>query len=114
MANAISGLSETRELGFEYVCFSGDKLNEFSIFANVVSETPDEVTITRFQRFGKLNIGDRTYNRKRFEQYYKKISDIVMNEKYAQIKEKLKKDELLCDEDVELAAREIARLKEKK
>ena len=99
---------------YEYVCFSGDKLNEFSIFANVVSETPDTVTITRFQKFGGLDIGNRTYDRKTFAQYYEKLEDVKTSERYNSVKEKLKEDKFLCEEDVELAAREIARLKERK
>lgn len=58
---------------FNYCCGSGDKLNEFSIFANIIAEDGDSVTLERFQKFGELKLRDVTLSRKDFEMYYQKI-----------------------------------------
>ena len=58
---------------FNYCCGSGDKLNEFSIFANIIAEDGDNVTLERFQKFGELKLRDVTLSRKDFEMYYQKI-----------------------------------------
>lgn len=57
---------------FNYCCGS-NKVDDFSIFANIIAEDEENVTLERFQKFGKLKLRDTTFSRKDFEMYYQKI-----------------------------------------
>jgi len=63
------------ETYFTHICKARGLINEFSIFAKIVSEDENTVTIDRFQKFGSLHIGIITISREDFERYYKEITE---------------------------------------
>lgn len=63
------------ETYFTHICKARGLINEFSIFAKIVSEDENTVTIDRFQKFGALHIGIITISREDFERYYKEITE---------------------------------------
>lgn len=63
----------TDENYYTHICKAEGLINEFSIFARVVDETDDTITIERFQMFGALKIRNITISKQDFERYYKKI-----------------------------------------
>ena len=60
---------------FTHICKARGLINEFSIFAKVITEDEKTVTIDRFQKFGSLHIGIITISREDFERYYKEITE---------------------------------------
>lgn len=69
-------LIEVDENYHTHICKAKGLVNGFSIFARVVDETDDTVTIERYQEFGALKIRNITISKEDFERYYKKISEV--------------------------------------
>ncbi len=69
-------LIEVDENYHTHICKAKGLINGFSIFARVVDETDDTVTIERYQEFGALKIKNITISKEDFERYYKKISEV--------------------------------------
>ncbi len=59
-------------LELNYVCRNSEPDNEFTLFAKILGETEDKVTIQRYMRWGKLDCGVATLSRKDFELFYEK------------------------------------------
>jgi len=63
---------------FKYICMAEDgKPTEFSILANIVADHGDRVEIERYQRFGKLDIGNANMSIENFEDFYDVIDDEI-------------------------------------
>lgn len=62
---------------FTHICKSDNDYypTTFTIYARVVEENDNSVTIDRFQKFGALPLKRITISRKDFERYYKPIAD---------------------------------------
>lgn len=69
-------LIEVDENYHTHICKAKGLVNGFSIFARVVDETDDTVTIERYQEFGALKIRNIMISKEDFERYYKKISEV--------------------------------------
>ncbi len=75
---ALSKQIEIEKAQFTHICQS-DKLyypNTFSIFARIVEETEESVTIDRFLKFGALPLRRITISRADFDRYYRPITNI--------------------------------------
>ena len=62
--NRLSDVSEV------YVCKHGNVIDEFAIFAIIMSETKTGVCLERYQKFGKLRLVETWMTREVFEEYY--------------------------------------------
>jgi hypothetical protein len=80
------------ETYFTHICKARGLINQFSIFAKIVSEDENTVTIDRFQKFGSLHIGIITISREDFERYYK---EITKSEKELQVREIRKNESMI-------------------
>lgn len=60
---------------FTHVCKSDNEVYPscFAIYARIIEETDDWVTIDRFQKWGAVPCGIVTVSRKDFDRYYKEI-----------------------------------------
>ena len=60
---------------FTHICKSDKEIYPscFAIYARIISEDKDSVTIDRFSKWGAVHIGEVTLSRKDFERYYKEI-----------------------------------------
>lgn len=66
---------------FDYVCAEkGKPHDDFTIFANIISEDQNFVTIERYQKFGKFKLNNTTMSKDTFYEYYKKRAEKM--EKY--------------------------------
>lgn len=75
---ALDKLIEIENAQFTHICQS-DKLyypDTFSIFARIVEENNESVTIDRFQKFGALPLKRLTISRADFDRYYRPITDV--------------------------------------
>lgn len=60
---------------------NGFVIDSFALFANVVSETEDTVTYTRYGNFGRIKPHKLvTVSRKEFERYYQSMTDALYAE----------------------------------
>lgn len=61
---------------FDYICCGkyGD-INEFSIFANIISKDDKYVTIERYQRYGQFKCSNNTMRIEDFKRFYRKIEE---------------------------------------
>ena len=66
---------EVDENYYTHICKARGLIDEFSIFARVVDQTENAVTIERYQKFGALKIGNITISKHDFERYYKPIKE---------------------------------------
>lgn len=71
----ITGKGDIIVDNFTHICKGNGSVNEFSIFANIVKDNGDTVTIERYQRFGNLNIPNITLSKDEFISYYEPIED---------------------------------------
>jgi hypothetical protein len=65
----MSKLTKTSK-DYAFVCPHGEDIDEFAIFANVLSEDKATVTIERATKFGELKHKDVTLPKKVFQEYY--------------------------------------------
>lgn len=71
----ITGKGDIIVDNFTHICKGNGPVNEFSIFANIVKDNGDTVTIERYQSFGNLNIPNITLSKDEFNSYYEPIED---------------------------------------
>ncbi len=67
---------------FEYVCYhntdDGLQIDEFSLFANVVSKTDETVTYDRYMAFGRIQSQKSvTISCEEFAKYYQPLTDEI-------------------------------------
>lgn len=65
-----------------YVCTSKGEnglynINEFTIFGFIVTENRSYITINRYQKYGKLNIGSSTFTKNEILNYYTPLKEII-------------------------------------
>lgn len=75
---ALSKQIEIEKAQFTHICQPGRLyyLDTFSIFARIVEESEESVTIDRFQKFGALPLKRITISRNDFDHYYRPITAI--------------------------------------
>lgn len=60
---------------FTHICKSCKEIypSQFAIYARIIKETDDSVTIDRFQKWGVVHCGVATISREDFNKYYKRL-----------------------------------------
>lgn len=61
-----------------YMCEDG-KLDSDTIFARIIDETDDTVTLERYQKFGTVQISNYTFSKQNFNDLYEDISILFNN-----------------------------------
>lgn len=71
----MSNTHRVEENPFTHICKSDKEIYPscFAIYARIISENKDSVTIDRFSKWGAVHIGKLTLSRENFERYYKEI-----------------------------------------
>lgn len=72
-------IHRAEELPFTHICKSDKEQfpSCFAVYARVIDENNDSVTVDRFNKWGAVHIGEVTLSRKDFERYYKEIKNEV-------------------------------------
>ena len=69
---------------FEYIAYhntdEGKKIDDFTLFANIINRTNETVTYERFMKFGDLACGKVTIPISEFEKYYTPLTDEIYEE----------------------------------
>lgn len=60
---------------FTYICKSNKEIypSQFAIYARIIEETDDSVTLDRFQKWGAVHCGVITISHEDFNKYYKRL-----------------------------------------
>lgn len=71
----MSNTHRVEEKPFTHICqYDGEIYPScFAIYARIISENEDSVTIDRFSKWGAVHIGKLTLSRENFEEYYKEM-----------------------------------------
>lgn len=67
---------------FKYICAchpdEGIKVNDFSLFADIINETENTVTYRRYMKFGQLDCGTLTVTKEEFFYFYEPMTDKIV------------------------------------
>ena len=62
---------------FDYVCPHGNLIDEYALFANIISKTDKTITYERYMNFGKIKCPNPiTISIEDFNKYYVKYEDL--------------------------------------